>query len=119
ALPILTEIQPNVVAYGNKLDQKAIAHPLIGELKEKGFDITIRGMKKAIEIFREVNIPLMTEAQSEERKYGAIAGAMTVTLDGEEMTLQKAGDRLQAPNPKLRETAQRTSSDRRTQDREQ
>ena len=114
----ITEIQPNLVAYGNKLDQKAIAHPLIGELKEKGFDITIRGMKKAIEIFREVNIPLMTEAQSEERKYGAIAGAMTVTLDGEEMTLQKAGDRLQSLDRQVRETAWRAISERRFQDRE-
>lgn len=114
----ITDIQPNLVAYGNKLDQKAIAHPLIGELKEKGFDITIRGMKKAIEIFREVNIPLMTEAQSEERKYGAIAGAMTVTLDGEEMTLQKAGDRLQSLDRQVRETAWRAISERRFQDRE-
>lgn len=85
-----------MAAFGNELDKKALANPFVNDLKESGFDITLRGMRKAIEIFREENIPLQTEAQSEERKYGAIAGAMTVTLGGEEMTLQKAADRLQA-----------------------
>ena len=68
-------------------------------------------MKKAIEIFREENIPLITEMQTEERHYSAIAGAMTVTLDGEEMTLQKAADRLQSTDRTVREEAWRAISD--------
>lgn len=114
----IMEIQPHLAAYGNKLDKKVVDHPHIHELQDKGFDITLRSMQKAIEIFREENIPIQTEAQSEERKYGAIAGAMTVTLDGEEMTLQKAGDRLQSTDRAVRETAWRAISQRRFQDRE-
>lgn len=114
----IAEIQPHLAASGNELDKKALASPFITELSDKGFDITLRGMRKAIEIFREENIPLQTEAQSEERKYGAIAGAMTVTLDGEEMTLQKAGDRLQSTDRAVRETAWRAISERRYQDHE-
>ncbi|WP_031528503.1 M3 family oligoendopeptidase [Dyadobacter crusticola] len=112
----ITEIQPKLAEYGNALDKKVVDSPFLNELTEPGFAITLRGMKKAIEIFRDENIPLITEMQTEERKYGAIAGAMTVTLDGEEMTLQKASDRLQSTDRTIREEAWRAISERRYQD---
>ncbi|CAG5073748.1 hypothetical protein DYBT9623_04902 [Dyadobacter sp. CECT 9623] len=112
----ITEIQPKLAEYGNALDKKVVDNPFLSELTEPGFTITLRGMKKAIEIFRDENIPIITEMQTEERRYGAIAGAMTVTLDGEEMTLQKAADRLQSTDRKIREEAWRAISERRYQD---
>ncbi|WP_221389753.1 M3 family oligoendopeptidase [Dyadobacter sp. NIV53] len=114
----ITEIQPKLAEYGNELDKKIVENAFLGDLTEKGFDITLRGMKKAIEIFREENIPVITEMQTEERKYGAIAGAMTVTLDGEEITLQKAADRLQSTDRTIREEAWRAISNRRYEDHE-
>ncbi|MCF2445201.1 M3 family oligoendopeptidase [Dyadobacter sp. CY345] len=112
----ITEIQPKLAEYGNELDKKAVESKYLNELTDQGFSITIRGMKKAIELFREENIPLQTEMQTEERRYGAIAGAMTVTLDGEEMTLQKASDRLQSTDRAVREEAWRAVAERRYQD---
>lgn len=114
----ISEIQPKLAVYSNDLDKKATESTFLPELTDQGFDITIRGMKKAIEIFREENVPLQTQLQTEERKYGAIAGAMTVTLDGEEMTLQKAGDRLQSTDRTVREEAWRAIMERRYQDHE-
>jgi len=114
----ITEIQPKLAEYGNELDKKAVESKYLNELTDQGFSITIRGMKKAIELFREENIPLQTEMQTEERRYGAIAGAMTVTLDGEEMTLQKASDRLQSTDRAVREEAWRAVAERRYQDHE-
>lgn len=111
-------IQPHLSAYGNELDKKATDSPFLAELTDSGFDITIRGMKKAIEIFRAENIPLSTQAQTLERQYGAIAGAMTVTLDGEEMTLQKAADRLQDTHRAIREEAYRQIQGRRYEDKD-
>ncbi len=95
--------QPHLSAYGNELDKKALESPYLGELKDSGFDITLRSMKKAIEIFREENIPIQTQIQTEQAKYGAIVGAMTVNIDGEEVTLQKASDYLQSTDRALRE----------------
>jgi oligoendopeptidase F len=112
----ITEIQPKLAEYGNALDKKIVDNPFLGELTAPGFAITLRGMKKAIEIFREENIPVITEMQTEERKYGAIAGAMTVTLDGEEITLQRAADRLQSTDREVREEAWRAISGRRYED---
>ncbi|WP_373514251.1 M3 family oligoendopeptidase [Persicitalea sp.] len=114
----ISEIQPKLAVYGNDLDKKAADSPFLSELTDTGFDITIRSMKKAIEIFRDENVPLQTQLQTEEQKYGSIAGAMTVTLDGDEMTLQKAGDRLFTTDRAVREEAWRAISDRRYQDHE-
>ena len=114
----ISEIQPQLAVYGNELDKKAADSPFLVELTDRGFDITIRSMKKAIEIFRDENVPLQTQLQTEEQKYGSIAGAMTVTLDGEEMTLQKAGDRLFDTDRARREEAWRAISERRYQDHE-
>ncbi|WP_128548591.1 M3 family oligoendopeptidase [Larkinella soli] len=115
----ITEIQPPMAVYGNELDKKAVESPWLGELRDPGFGITVRGMKKGIEIFREENIPLQTEMQTEERKYGAIAGAMTVEIRGEEMTLQRASDLLQNTDRAVREDAWRKIQDRRYRDKDQ
>ncbi|QJW91916.1 M3 family oligoendopeptidase [Spirosoma taeanense] len=117
----IEEIQPPMTAYGNDLDLKAINSPFLSDLTDEGFDVMVRGMKKAIEIFREENIPLQTEMQTEERKYGAIAGAMTVTMTGtdgtpEEMTLPQASDLLQSTDRSVREEAWRKIWERRYQD---
>jgi oligoendopeptidase F len=112
----IAEIQPPMTAYGNDLDLKAVNSPYISELTHEGYEIMVRGMKKAIEIFREENIPLQTELQTEERKYGAIAGAMTVNIEGREVTLPEASDRLQSTDRAVREDAWRKIWERRYQD---
>ncbi|MVM32170.1 M3 family oligoendopeptidase [Spirosoma sp. HMF4905] len=114
----IAEIQPPMTAYGNDLDLKAVNSPFLSQLTDEGYDVMVRGMKKAIEIFREENIPLQTELQTEERKYGAIVGAMTVTIDGNEMTLPAASDRLQSTDRAVREDAWRKIWERRYQDHE-
>ncbi len=114
----IAEIQPPMTAYGNDLDLKAVNNTYISELTDDGYEVMVRGMKKAIEIFREENIPLQTDLQTEERKYGAIVGAMTVTIDGREMTLPEASDRLQSTDRVVREEAWRKIWERRYKDHE-
>lgn len=114
----ITEIQPQLASYGNALDLKAAESPYLDQLSGQGFAVMIRGMKKSIEIFREENIPLFTQLQTEERRYGAIVGAMTVVLDGEEMTLPKAADRLLLTDRDARQTAWSAIAARRYEDHE-
>ncbi len=116
----IAEIQPPMTTYGNLLDQKAMDSFYLAELAHQpGYTVLVRSMKKAIEIFRDENVPLQTELQTEERKYGAITGAMTVTLNGTpgELTLPQATDRLQDTDRAIREEAWRAIQERRYQDR--
>ncbi|GAB3500884.1 M3 family oligoendopeptidase [Spirosoma knui] len=114
----ISEIQPPMTAYGNDLDLKAVNSPFLSQLTDEGYDVMVRGMKKAIEIFREENIPIQTELQTEERKYGAISGAMTVVINGREMTLPEASDLLQSTDRAVREDAWRKIWERRYKDHE-
>ncbi len=112
----VSEIEPNIAPESNKLNQKAIANPFLNELKAEGYPVMIRSMKTDIEIFREANIPLNTELQTLAQEYGAISGAMTVEMDGKELTLQQAADFLQSVDRSKREEAYRKISERRFED---
>lgn len=113
------EIEPHMAPYSDKLNKKALASPYLDALKkEPGFDIMIREMEKEVKIFREENIPLQTEIASKSQKYGAISGAMDITHDGKEMTLQQAAVMLQSTDRELREEIYTKISDRRQQDKD-
>jgi len=114
----VTEIQPELAVYDDKLNKKALENPFLNELTEAGYDITMRGMKKAVEIFREANIPIVTKIQTKTTEYQAATGAMTVTIDGEEMTLQKAGSFLTGTDRKKREEVWTKIAERRTAETE-
>ncbi|QSE99122.1 M3 family oligoendopeptidase [Fulvivirga lutea] len=113
------EIQPKIAPISDRLNKKAVSSDFLKDLeKESGFDIMIREMRKDIEIFREENIPLNTEIQTETQKYGQLSGAMTVELDGKELTLQQAAVKLQSTDRKEREEVYHKIADRRLADKE-
>lgn len=113
------QIQPKIAPISDKLNKKALNSPYLKELeKEEGFDIMIRSLRKAVEIFREKNIPIFTEIQTETQKYGQLSGAMTIELDGKELTLQQAAVNLQSPDRALREKVYHRIAERRLADKD-
>ncbi len=113
------QIQPHMAPYTDKLNRKIIDNSFLSELEnETGYDIMIREMRKDIEIFRDENIPLFTEIQTEAQKYGQINGAMTVTVDGKEMTLQQAAVILQSTDREKRESVYHKIAERRLIDKD-
>lgn len=115
----IQHIQPQIAPVSDLLNRKAASSPLLNELGgEEGYDILIRNLKKDIEIFREENVPLVTEIATQSQKYAQISGAMTVTVDGKELTLQQASVFLMSPDRKRREEVYRKISERRLVDKE-
>lgn len=115
----VNEIEPFVAPYNNELNIKFIESPYLKELGEEKYRIYIRGIKKALEIYREENIPLHTKISTESQKYAAISGAMTIEWKGEEITLQKAASFLKDTDRAVREaifnkTQQRREADKNT-----
>jgi len=113
------EIEPQIAPYDHAFNQKLISSPFLPALDPEKYRIYLRSVQKAIEIFREENIPLQTEISTKQQHYAAITGAMTVTLDGEEMTLQRAADRLKNLNREIRKEAYLAIQERRYQDKDQ
>ncbi|GIK70570.1 MAG: oligoendopeptidase F [Bacteroidota bacterium] len=113
----INEIQPHIAPYEDKFNRKLIDSPFIKNLDQNQYRIYLRNVKKEIEIFRDENIPLLTKLQTESQKFGSISAAMTVTLDEEEMTLQKAARYLKLNERTKREEAYRKIQQRRLQDK--
>ncbi|HNP18499.1 MAG TPA: M3 family oligoendopeptidase [Fulvivirga sp.] len=114
------EIGPKIAPVSDQLNKKAVSSPYLAELeKEEGFDIMIREMRKDIEIFREENIPINTEIQTETQKYGQMSGALTVEIDGKELTLQQAAVKLQSPDRVLREKVYHLIAGRRLKEKDE
>jgi oligoendopeptidase F len=108
-----TEIEPNVAPLNDQLNRKFIESPFLAQLDQTKYAILIRGTKKALELFREENIPLQTTIQVEQQKYQGITGAMSVTLNGQEYTLEQAATFLKDTNRETRKNAWQTISNRR------
>lgn len=113
-----TEIEPKVAPIGNELNKKLIESPYVNELDEDKYFVYLRSIRKALELFREENIPLQTQLQVEAQKFQAITAAMSVTLNGQEYTLEQAANFLKDQDRNLREQAWEKISTRRLQDKE-
>ena len=114
----VSEIQPKIAPYSNDLDLKLLGYQGLDSYHKTGFDILLRQIKKRVELFREENIPLIAELQNKEQEYAAIAGAMSVEVDGKELTMQQAGNYLELHDRNKREEVYRKMMTRRLQDRE-
>ncbi len=111
-------IQPHLAAYGDMLNKKTLEYAEKWPVEEAGYAIMLRGIRESVKIFREENIALFTDIQLKQAEYQSLSGAMTVTIDGEEMTLPKAGTLLQSPDRDLREKAWNAISERRLADKD-
>jgi oligoendopeptidase F len=114
----VTEIQPKIQPYADKLNRKLIENPHVADLDEKKYFTYLRGVRKSIELFREENIPLQSELAVLQQQYGTIAGKMTVEVNGQEYTLQQAAKFLENHDRSLRENVYRKINERRMQDKE-
>ena len=114
----VAEIQPQIAPFSNDLNIKLAQHPLKDALKhDAGLVNVLRSIESEIELFREENISLMSELEQEAHEYGVINAAMTVTVDGKELTLQQASDFLQSSDRAKREEVYLQIASRRIQDK--
>lgn len=116
----IQNIQPQISPASDVLNKKAASSGLLDELaREQGYDILIRNLKKEIEIFREANVPLFTEINTETQKYAQLSGAMTVEVDGKTLTLQQASVFLMSTDRKKREEVYGKIHERRLRDKDE
>ena len=115
----MLEIQPKIQPWSDKLNRKLINNPFTRELDPQKYFTYLRNVKKNIDLFREENIPLQAELNVMQQQFGVIAGKMTVTVKGQEYTLQQAAKFLEDPDRNLREEVYRKISERRLQDKKE
>ena len=115
----VSELQPAMAPYSNQLDTKALEDPFLKELKDQeGFDIVIKLLEKDKSIYRDENIQIFSEIEQTAHQFGTISGAMTVTVDEKEITMQQASDYLLQTDRLKREEVWKKINERRYQEKE-
>lgn len=113
----VTEIQPKLAPYDNKLNRKLIDSPFVADLEQKEeFNILFKKIKTSLEQFREENISIQSEIAEEAQKFGAFSAEQSIEYNGEKLTMQKAAMLLKEQDEELRKTVFNKIADRRRQD---
>lgn len=112
----VSEIEPHISPYANDLNKKLVESPFSNQLDQDTYFIHVRSVKKSIELYREKNIPLLTEMRQKEQHFGNISGAQSIVYNGEEMTLQKAATFFKNQDRAIRENIYHLIQNRRAKD---
>jgi oligoendopeptidase F len=110
-------IQPKMQPYADALNKKLLQSPYSKELDKDQYFTYLRGVAKSIELFKEENIPVQAELSVQQQEFGAITGAMTVTVKDQEYTLQQAAKFLENEDRSVREEIYLKINERRLKDK--
>lgn len=109
----LNEIYPVLLMNEDALKRKLLASGLdVPELA-----IPMRNIRADVALFREENLPLISEEGELSMAYDKIIGAQTIVWDGEEITLPQVQLTLKEADRNRREQIWRMAEERRLQDK--
>lgn len=113
-----TEIEPHISEWTNTLNDKFLKCEYANQLDKEKYGIYVRSLKNQFELFRQENIPLFMELQMEQQKYGSIVGAMSITYQGKEYTLEQASNFIKSTDRDVRKEVYELIQNRRLQDKD-
>jgi oligoendopeptidase F len=111
------EIEPKMAPWNDILNRKLMDSPFLSGFIHPPFEIFIRRIESQIKLYREENIPLLTELQVKQQEFGRISGAMSVTIQGQEYTMEQASTFLKDQDRNLRREAFEKIAERRMKDK--
>jgi oligoendopeptidase F len=112
------EIQPKIQPVVFELNKKLMASKALSLLDVDTYKVYLRNIKKSIDLFREENIALQAQVQVLAQEFGQITGAMMVTIQNQEYTLQQASKFLLHEDRAVREDAYFKIQERRLEGKE-
>lgn len=112
----VNEIEPKSAPFFNDFNKKFIECSFINDLDKNEYFIYKRGIQQELALFRQENIPLLSEIAILSQKYGAITGAQTIEYKGEKMTMPKAASLLKQTDRSLRKEVYELINERRQKD---
>jgi len=111
-LDMLEQVLPQAQVADQSLKERLLSL-VNGDTAALGEDmaLVLRSMKNAADLFREANIPLLTELAKLDNEYDKLTGALKVEWQGEEKNLSQLSVFLQDKERPIRERAWKTSMD--------
>ncbi|MCP3932420.1 MAG: M3 family oligoendopeptidase [Bacteroidetes bacterium] len=114
----IQELAPRISSFEQLLNKKLVNTPLLKSLDPEKYFIYLREVNNSVELFREENIPLISEIQLLTKEYGKIFSEMTIEWEGEQVTLQEAGNVLEENERKKRKEVYYKIAQRKEEDAE-
>jgi oligoendopeptidase F len=114
----ITQIHPEIAPYEDKLNRKLSDSPFKKGLTGRDYELLLRSVDSALEIYRDENVPLHAQLGEKSQQFGAISGAQSIEHNGEKLTMQKAGSLLRENDETLRKTIFEKMASRRAEDSE-
>ncbi len=110
----LADVYPRAMAADQALKRKF----LDAGVEPEGFAVPLRNLRAEAELFREANLPLLTEEQRLGNEHNRIIGAQTIEWAGRELTIPQTEPLLEDPDRATREEVWRRAAARQLADRE-
>jgi len=110
----IENVYPSTIAADQLLKEKLLESGLI----PAGMELALKKMRTEADLFREENLPLMTEESKLGTQYDKIFGAQTVEWKGEELTLEQVKAALVTTDREVRKELWELLSQRQLEDRE-
>jgi oligoendopeptidase F len=98
-LEFLADVYPGLEEADQQLKEKLLS----SGFQPEGMELPLKKMALEADLFREENLPLLTEEQKLGSQYSKIMGAQTVEWQGEELTLAQIKRAMQTPDRGVRE----------------
>ncbi|MCX7791161.1 MAG: M3 family oligoendopeptidase [Chloroflexaceae bacterium] len=110
----LSDVYPRAMAADQALKRRF----LDTGIEPEGFAVPLRNLRAEVELFREANLPLLTEERRLGNEYNRIIGAQTIEWAGHELTIPQTEPLLEEPDRAVREEVWRRAAARQLADRE-
>jgi oligoendopeptidase F len=110
----LDEIYPQAQAADQRLKQKLLDNGI----EPTDFEIPLRNMRTQAELFREANLPLLSEELKLANEYARVISLQTIQWEGQELTIDQVIPLLQANDRSKRAEVWRLARQRQLADRE-
>jgi oligoendopeptidase F len=110
----LENFYPAAQAADQKLKEMLLASGLV----PAGMEVILKKMRTEATLFREENLPLMTEESKLGTQYSKILGAQTVEWQGEELTLTQVKSAMMTDDRAVRQQLWELASQRELEDRD-
>jgi len=117
-LHLVEKFMPAAKPWFHRLNLFYLGCEARGQLDMARYGVLDRDVVVEMELYRDANIELQTQASVLSQKYQKISGAMTVQFRGEELTMPQLGKHLEVTDRAERQEAWEASSARRLQERD-
>lgn len=112
------QIDPKTKPMWHALEVRYLQDPYRKALPPDRYAVMDRIVENNVSLFRDENVPLETQDALLAKDYQKVSGAMTITYQGQELTLQQAAKYLEETDRRIRQDIWDLVARRRLQDKE-